>query len=105
LVVDKTGTLTQGRPAVATVVAAGDLAQTEVLRLAASLEQGSEHPLAGGIVRSAEEKNLRLSGSQGVRAIAGKGVIGFVDGHSIALGNLQLLAQLGIDAAALRDRG
>ncbi len=104
LVVDKTGTLTQGRPAVATVVAAGDLTQTEVLRLAASLEQGSEHPLAGGIVRSAAERGLRLSPSQGVRAIAGKGVIGFVDGHAIALGNLQLLAQLGIDAAALREQ-
>jgi Cu+-exporting ATPase len=104
LVVDKTGTLTEGKPAVATIIPAGAFASDEVLRLAASLEQGSEHPLAGGIVRSATERNLRLSAALGVRAIPGKGVIGTVDGQPIAVGNAVLLEEQRVDAAAFRDR-
>jgi P-type Cu+ transporter len=104
LVVDKTGTLTEGKPAVATVLPTGAFTPDEVLRVAASLEQGSEHPLAGGIVRAATEKKLQLSTASGVRAIAGKGVIGTVEGHSVAAGNLALLEERKVDASSIRDQ-
>jgi P-type Cu+ transporter len=105
LVVDKTGTLTEGRPAVATIVPASDLTYTDVLQAAASLERGSEHPLAGAIVRSAAARNLELSKSTGFRAIPGKGVVGMVNAREVALGNLNLLEELKIDlAVSLRDQ-
>jgi len=112
LVVDKTGTLTEGKPVVATIVGTSGMSEDEVLRLAASLEQASEHPLAGGIVRSAAARRLQLSSASNVRAIAGKGVEGGVEGRSIAVGNRLLLEAKGIDAGpfdkqaeALRNDG
>ena len=104
LVTDKTGTLTEGKPALATVVSVSGLSDSEVLRLAASIEQASEHPLAGAIVRAAAERELRLSAAGSFRSVTGKGVIGEVDGRTVALGNLKLLEDLAIDVAALRDR-
>jgi len=104
LVLDKTGTLTEGKPSVASVVPISGADANELLRLAASLEQGSEHPLAAGIVRSANERNLLLSSASGVRAIPGKGISGSVDGHSIAVGNMALMEQQGIEISAYRPQ-
>jgi len=101
LVVDKTGTLTEGKPAVATIVPVGGHTSDEVLRWAASLEQGSEHPLAGAIVQSATERKVQLSAASDVRAIPGKGVIGTVDRRSVAVGNRALLEERGIDTSAV----
>jgi Cu+-exporting ATPase len=101
LVVDKTGTLTEGKPAVATIVPVGGHTSDEVLRWAASLEQGSEHPLAGAIVRSATERKVQLSAASDVRAIPGKGVIGTVDRRSVAVGDRALLEERVIDTSAV----
>ncbi|MEQ9125730.1 MAG: copper-translocating P-type ATPase, partial [Alphaproteobacteria bacterium] len=112
LIVDKTGTLTEGKPRLADVSAADGFAPGDVLRLAASLERGSEHPLAEAIVRGAEERGLKLANAADFEAVTGKGVTGQVDGRSVALGNAKLLAELGVeasgdaaDADARRDRG
>jgi P-type Cu+ transporter len=102
LVLDKTGTLTEGRPSVANIVTIDGGAANELLRLTASLEQGSEHPLAGAIVRSAAERNTVLSPASAVRAIAGKGVTGAVEGRNVAVGNHALMQQLGIDVGIHR---
>jgi Cu+-exporting ATPase len=104
LVVDKTGTLTEGRPSVARIIPIGQRTDDEVLRLAASLEQGSEHPLAGGIVRSARDRKLQLAHASAVRAIAGKGVVGQVEGHSLAVGNAALLQALAIESADVQSQ-
>jgi len=101
LVVDKTGTLTEGKPAVAAIVPCGGRTSDEVLRWAASLEQGSEHPLAGAIVRSAGDQKVQLSAASDVRAIPGKGVIGIVDGRSVAVGNRAFLEERGIDTSSV----
>ncbi|HSB08768.1 MAG TPA: copper-translocating P-type ATPase, partial [Blastocatellia bacterium] len=104
LVVDKTGTLTEGRPRLMSLVPVNESDQSEVLRLAASLELPSEHPLAQAIVVAAREKHLSLSEPAEFQALTGKGVIGKVDGRAVALGNLRLLEQLGIDAGDLAAR-
>ena len=104
LVVDKTGTLTDGRPRLAGVTATGVISEDELLRLAASLERGSEHPLAAAIVKGAEERGLRLGAAADFASETGKGVVGFVDGKRIAVGNLALFASLGIDPATLALR-
>lgn len=96
LLVDKTGTLTLGKPALATLESLEGGQEDEVLRLAASLERGSEHPLAGAIMAAAEEQNLALSNSEEFLAVTGKGVSGKVEGRAIALGNRALMADLGI---------
>ncbi len=101
LVVDKTGTLTEGKPRLTAVVALAEQNESELLRLAASLERGSEHPLAAAIVAGAQEKGLVLSEAEDFRSITGKGVTGIVDGQVIALGNHKLLEQLAIDPGAL----
>jgi len=102
LVVDKTGTLTEGKPKLASVLARSSMiAEAELLRLAASLEQGSEHPLADAIVRGAKERRLSLEKTTDFSSITGKGVRGTVDGHSVALGNRALLDELHIPAADL----
>ena len=103
LVVDKTGTLTQGRPAFREVIAKGDLTADEVLRLAASLEQGSEHPLAEAIVTEARRRGLALSKTDEFEALTGLGVQGRVEGHSLALGNLTLMQQIGAVPGALAE--
>jgi Cu+-exporting ATPase len=104
LVVDKTGTVTEGRPRLHGVVPLGDADPDEALRLAASLERGSEHPLAAALVQAAEEKGLALAASAGFRSLTGRGVTGTVDARALALGNRALFEELGIDVAAFRDR-
>ena len=104
LVVDKTGTLTQGKPQVSEVVTLPGGDRKEILRLAASIERASEHPLAAAIVEAAEKEGVRLTTTEDFRSLTGKGVLGTVDGRSIALGNLALLQELPIDPAALLGR-
>ena len=104
LVVDKTGTLTEGKPKLVSLTPAESLGETELLRLAASLEQGSEHPLATAIVQGAEVRGIVLSEAEGFDSITGQGVRGHVDGHEVALGNRALLDSLGIDPGALSER-
>jgi len=104
LVVDKTGTLTEGRPTLSLVEANGDVDDAELLRLAATLEKGSEHPLASAIVAGAAERNIQPGRVQKFESITGKGVIGDVDGQRVALGNLQLLESLDIDVGGLAER-
>jgi len=113
LVVDKTGTLTEGRPRLAALEAFAGGDESELLRLVASLERGSEHPLAAAIVSGAEERGLALEPALDFRALGGRGVTGLVAGRQVALGNRKLLAELGIDpgsfaaarAEALRAEG
>jgi len=103
LVVDKTGTLTEGKPKLVAVIAEPSHEQDMVLRLAASLERGSEHPLATAIVRGAEDKNIELLPVEGFEAIAGKGIKGVVDGMRVVLGNAQMIADLGLDLGTLKE--
>jgi Cu+-exporting ATPase len=98
LLVDKTGTLTEGKPRLTAAEPLGDLPADEVLRLAASLEKASEHPLAGAIVAGAEARGLRLSPAADFRTVTGKGVLGTVDGRAVVLGNAAMLAEQGIAA-------
>ncbi|MPZ56141.1 MAG: cadmium-translocating P-type ATPase [Rhizobiales bacterium] len=101
IVVDKTGTLTEGKPKVVAVVPAGGLDEAEVLRLAASVERASEHPLAQAIVKAAEERNLALAEVGGFDSPTGKGVVGMVEGKRILLGNAKFLAELDVATATL----
>ena len=104
LVVDKTGTLTEGKPKLVSVVPEPSLDEAALLRLAAALERGSEHPLAAAIVRGAEERGVELAQADAFDSVTGKGVKGRVDGREVALGNRALLESLGIDAAHLAAR-
>ncbi|AGA26827.1 heavy metal translocating P-type ATPase [Singulisphaera acidiphila] len=104
VVVDKTGTLTVGKPRVVSITTAEGQDEAELLRLAASLERGSEHPLAAAIVAAAKERGLTLSEATDFRSLTGHGVIGLVDGHPVAIGTLKLLAELGIDAGSFQDQ-
>lgn len=97
LVVDKTGTLTEGKPQLVSIEVAEGWSEEEVLRLAASLEQGSEHVLATAIVSAAAERALSLSRVNDFRSITGKGILGVVDGRAVAVGNSALLAEIGAD--------
>jgi Cu+-exporting ATPase len=101
LVVDKTGTLTEGRPAVTAIVPAQGFSEAEALRLAASVERASEHPLAAAIVRAAEARGIALAPAAGFDSPAGKGALGTVDGRRVVLGNQNFLREHGIDAAGL----
>ncbi|MHB1233986.1 MAG: heavy metal translocating P-type ATPase [Burkholderiales bacterium] len=103
LIVDKTGTLTEGKPKLLAVLPEAGHDETEVLRLAASLEKGSEHPLAEAIVRGAEERGIALAEARDFEAVTGKGVKGVVDGQPVALGNARLAADMGLDSGALGD--
>ena len=102
LVVDKTGTLTEGRPAFATAIGLDGTPASEVLRLAASLDQGSEHPLAAAIVAEARRRGLPLSGAPDFDSVTGSGVRGTVEGAQLLLGNQALMASSGISVAALQ---
>ena len=104
LVVDKTGTLTVGKPVLTDVVAAAGFAEDEVLAAAASLERGSEHPLAAAIVAGAETRGVTLSKADDFDAVTGKGVTGTVAGRQVALGNARLLETLGLTDGALADK-
>ncbi len=97
LVIDKTGTLTEGKPHLVTVEPADKFTSNEVLRLAASLELGSEHPLAAAIVQGAEERGSKLAAMEQFESLTGKGVIGVVDGKRVVLGNAGLMSDLAID--------
>jgi len=101
LVIDKTGTLTEGKPKVVAVVPAPAFNEAQVLQLAASVERGSEHPLAAAIAAAAAEQKLPLSDVHGFDSPSGKGVIGTVDGKRLALGNARFLDELNIDTSAL----
>jgi len=103
LVFDKTGTLTEGKPHLATVEPLNGYKENEVLRLAASLERGSEHPLAGAIVAQADKNGLSLSEAREFKSITGKGVVAKVDGRTAALGNRKLFEDLGIPLGDLMD--
>jgi Cu+-exporting ATPase len=103
LVVDKTGTLTEGKPRVVTVKPAGDLSETEFLRLTAGLEQASEHPLGEAVVTIAREKGLKLDKVEDFQSHTGKGVTGTVAGQRVAVGNRRLLEDLGVDPGAAAE--
>ena len=104
VVIDKTGTLTEGKPRVTEIVPAHGRDETDVLRLAAALEKGSEHPLAAAVLAAAGESKLDLPAVQAFEAVVGKGVKGLVAGARVALGNAALMADLGVDNAALAAR-
>ncbi len=104
LVVDKTGTLTEGKPAVTAIIPAPNYTETEVLRLAASVERASEHPLALAIVRTAEERDVATAQVSGFDSPIGKGALGTVEGKHIALGNAKFLAELGVNVTVLAAR-
>lgn len=103
LMVDKTGTLTEGKPQLVAVLPEEGHDETEVLRLAATLEKGSEHPLAEAIVAGAEERDVTLGKADDFEAVTGMGVKGVVDGQPVALGNAKLMAELGLDGGRLAD--
>lgn len=104
LVIDKTGTLTEGKPRVVTVAAADGFSEADVVRLAASIERGSEHPLAAAIVAAAEARGIALAQTENFRSVTGKGVVGRVDAKDVALGNAALLQDLRVDAGGLTER-
>lgn len=104
LIVDKTGTLTEGKPAFERAVAVPDADEQDVLRLAASLDQGSEHPLADAIVQAARTRGLSLEKAEGFESSSGIGVRGIIGGRRLSLGNTVLMAQEGIDVASLSSQ-
>ena len=101
LIVDKTGTLTEGKPRLVAVLPTLGHDETDLLQLAASLERGSEHPLAEAIVRGAEERGVEMISARDFEAITGKGVKGVVDGKTVVLGNLRLITDMGLKADTL----
>jgi len=104
LVVDKTGTLTRGKPALAAVVPMSGSSEADILRIAAALERGSEHPLAAAIVEGAVARNVPVGSADAFESRTGKGVVGRVDGRAVALGNLRLLEELGVQAGEAAPR-
>jgi Cu+-exporting ATPase len=104
LVIDKTGTLTEGRPRLRTVMPVADIDEGEVLRLAVSVEVGSEHPLAAAIVEGAEARGIKPVVADEFRSVTGKGVVARVGGHTVALGNVALMREMGVDPGAVIPR-
>ncbi len=104
LVIDKTGTLTEGKPKLVSIVPLEGFQELDTLRWAASLERASEHPLAEAIVRGATDRKVNLVQVDDFQSVTGKGVTGKVEGHQVALGNLKLLESLGVDARDLAQR-
>jgi len=100
VVLDKTGTITEGQPRVTDVVANGSLTEGEILRLAASAEKGSEHPLGEAIVEAAEAQDLTLDEAEDFEAVAGQGIVVSLDGQQVLLGNRTLMAKQGVDVSA-----
>jgi Cu+-exporting ATPase len=112
LVVDKTGTLTEGKPKLVTVQPTEAFDEETLVRLSASLEQNSEHPLAAAILQYAQEKNIKLSGAQDFESVTGQGITGKIEDHNVSVGNRKLLEESGIDpgqadqtAESLRTEG
>jgi P-type Cu+ transporter len=103
LVVDKTGTLTEGRPRVVSIVPAADSDEKQILRFAATLERGSEHPLAGAILTAAKERSIDLGNLTEFQSRTGKGVLGKVDGRAVALGNRALFAETNLPVGKLEE--
>jgi Cu+-exporting ATPase len=103
LVVDKTGTLTEGRPSVVDIEVADGFEESDLLRIAASLERSSEHPLAAAIVRAAEDRNLVLVEPSGVDQPVGKGIVGVIDDQAIVLGNAGFLEEYDVDPGGLAE--
>jgi len=97
IVVDKTGTLTEGKPRLQKVISLNGLAEKEILKLSASLEKSSEHPLAEAIIKGAEEQNVELAKVENFESVTGKGILGTIDGVKILLGNAKLMTENGID--------
>ncbi|MGB3400095.1 MAG: copper-translocating P-type ATPase, partial [Candidatus Deferrimicrobiaceae bacterium] len=104
LVVDKTGTLTEGKPKLITVEPANGIDETGLLRMAASIERGSEHPLAAAIVKGAQERGIEPASAESFESVTGKGVVGKVEGRSVALGNRALMDHIGVDPGDLAIR-
>lgn len=104
LIVDKTGTLTEGKPKLVSVVPTDGFDETTVLRMAANIERGSEHPLAAAIVHGAEERKLDIAEATGFQSVTGKGVIGTVEGRKVAFGNTALLESLSITTDELKSK-
>jgi Cu+-exporting ATPase len=104
LVVDKTGTLTEGKPRLTAVEPANDLDSNQLLRIVAALERSSEHPLATAIVQGAEERGVRVPDAQKFQSLTGKGVTGIVEGRTVALGNARLFEEKGIDVSPMHGR-
>jgi len=104
LVVDKTGTLTEGKPRLTAVVTAAGFPEVELLRLAATLERASEHPLAAAIVAGAQERGVQLGQVRDFRSLTGRGVLGAIDGRAVAVGNRRLLDQLGVEPGPLAEQ-
>jgi len=104
LIVDKTGTLTEGAPKLSDAVTLGDLSEDELLRLAASLERASEHPLAEAITEAARDRDLRLADAEDFEAQTGKGITGRVDEHEVAVGTPALMETVGADAKEAKDK-
>ncbi|MFT4839708.1 MAG: Cu+-exporting ATPase [Planctomycetota bacterium] len=104
LVVDKTGTLTEGKPKLVSVVSSEGFDESALLRMTATLERGSEHPLAAAIVNGSAERNIELGEATDFESITGKGVRGKVDGRNVALGNRALMTQLGIELGPLSEK-
>jgi Cu+-exporting ATPase len=103
LIVDKTGTLTEGKPQLTSVITLENGDESEILRLGASLERGSEHPLASAILSAAEKKGVQLSDASDFQSVTGKGIVGSVEGKRVALGNQRLLGDLRLSANNLQD--
>jgi Cu+-exporting ATPase len=104
LIVDKTGTLTMGKPKLTDTVALGDVAEADLLSLAAALERGSEHPLAEAIVEGAEAAGAARQEATEFEAVTGKGVRGQIDGHAVALGNTAMMQEMGLDTSAAEEK-
>ena len=104
LIVDKTGTLTEGAPKLSDAVTLGDAGEDELLRLAASLERASEHPLAGAITEAARERDLKLANAADFEAQTGKGITGRVEEHEVAVGTAALMEAVGADAKEANDK-
>ena len=104
LVVDKTGTLTEGKPGLVAVEPVNRISESELLRLAASVERASEHPLAAAIVEGAKERRIQLAEPRNFRSLTGKGVIATVDGKEVGIGNHALLEEGKVEASGLRER-
>ena len=104
LVVDKTGTLTEGKPRLAEVVPTGGFEESDLLRIAGALERGSEHPLAAAIVEGARERDVNLPEAQRFQSVTGKGITGLVEGREVALGNRRLMGDLGVETQSLLEQ-
>jgi P-type Cu+ transporter len=104
LVVDKTGTLTEGKPRLSHIITTGLWDESSLLRMAASIERASEHPLASAVVAGALERSIALTETQNFNSMPGKGISGTVDGHEVMLGNLRLIEEFGVDTRTLSSR-